>query len=300
MGETGTAAALAPATAPPVAAGELVRELAVALAAAGVPDARREARDLVAALVDEPRLWPTANAEAPVPSPVAAAARDAARRRGHGEPFAYCVGRAAFRHLTLLVDGRVLIPRQETERLVDFVLARTDGGRGTVVDIGTGSGAIVLALCMEGGFGRAIGTDLSADALDVARRNVARCAATLRTVPAFREGAGVAPVGGERVDVLVSNPPYISYGEAAALPASVRDWEPPMALVTADDGLAVTTAIVRDAPSVLVSGGLLALEVDERRAARVAALVRDDGRYRAVEIGQDLTGRDRFVLATRL
>lgn len=284
----------------PIAAGVLVHELATALATAGVADARREARDLVAALADEPRFWPTANAEAPVAGDVADAARAAAVRRGRGEPFAYCVGRAAFRHLTLLVDRRVLIPRQETERLVDLVLARTSGGHGIVVDIGTGSGAIVLALGSEGRFVRAIGTDLSSDALDVARQNAGRCAGLLRTVPQFREGAGVAPVAGERADVIVSNPPYIAYSDAAALPASVRDWEPPMALVTGDDGLAVTAAIVRDAPPVLVPGGLLALEVDERRAARVAALLRDDGRYRAVEIEQDPTGRDRFVLATRL
>jgi release factor glutamine methyltransferase len=283
-----------------VAAGALVRELAAVLAAGGIADAGREARDLVAALVDEPRFWPTVNAGAPLSPGTAGAARDAAARRGRGEPFAYCVGRAAFRHLTLLVDQRVLIPRQETERLVDLVLARTAGGRGTLVDIGTGSGAIVLALCTEGSFARAIATDLSADALDVARANAGRYAPWLRADLSFAEGAGVAPAAGERIDVIVSNPPYISYGEAAALPACVRDWEPPMALVAADDGLAVTAAIVRDAPPVLVPGGLLALEVDERRAVRVAALVRDDGRYRGVEIAQDLTGRDRFVLATRL
>ena len=287
------------ATLPAITAGELVSELAIALASTGVTDARREARDLVAALADQPRFWPTANAKAPVGA-LADAARGAAARRCRGEPFAYCVGRAAFRHLTLLVDRRVLIPRQETERLIDLVLARTNGGRGTVVDIGTGSGAIVLALGMEGNFRRAIGSDLSADALDVARRNGDRCAPLLRTVPGFIEGAGIAPVLGERVDVVVSNPPYISYGEVAALPASVRDWEPPMALVAADDGLAVTAAIVRDAPLVLVPGGLLALEVDEHRAGRVAAFMRDDGRYRAVEVEQDLTGRDRFVLAIRL
>ena len=284
----------------PVTAGALAGELAAALATAGVADARREARDLVAALAGEPRFWPTAHAGAFVTSDLADTARAAAARRGRGEPFAYCVGRAAFRHLTLFVDGRVLIPRQETERLVDLVLARTGGGHGTVIDIGTGSGAIVLSLCTEGDFQRALATDVSIDALDVARQNARSCAASLRTVPAFREGAGMSPVAGERADVVVSNPPYISYGEAAALPAGVRNWEPPLALVAADDGLAVTAVIVRDAPPVLVPGGLLALEVDERRAARVAALVRDDGRYRGVEIAQDLTGRDRFVLATRL
>lgn len=283
-----------------IAAGALVHELASVLTAGAVADARREARDLVAALIGEQRSWPTAHAESLVAGAVARAARAAASRRVTGEPFAYCVGRAAFRHLTLLVDSRVLIPRQETERLVDLVLARTGGGRGTVIDVGTGSGAIVLALCSEGRFSHAIGTDLSADALDVARGNIDRCAGVLRAVPTLAEGAGLTPVAGERADVIVSNPPYIAYGEAAALPGSVRDWEPPMALVAADDGLAVTAAIVRDGPRVLVPGGLLALEVDERRAARVAALVRDDGRYRAVEIEQDLTGRDRFVLATRL
>jgi release factor glutamine methyltransferase len=209
------------------------------------------------------------------------------------------VGRAAFRYLTLAVDERVLIPRQETELLIDLVLQAQAGGAGTVIDVGTGSGAIALALASEGTFDRVVATDVSRDALAVAERNAAFLRDDLRAPVDFVHGSLLAPVRDVRASVVVSNPPYIAFAEMDELPASVRDWEPPLALLSADQGLAATRAIIRESRPVLESGGLLALEVDTRRASLVAEAVATDGSYADVAVHLDLTGRERFVLARR-
>jgi release factor glutamine methyltransferase len=275
-----------------------LERLASALAAAGVAEPRTAARDVVAALLDVPRLWPLTNGGAPVAPASWAAAERAVTLLAAGAPFAYAVGRASFRHLTLAVDERVLIPRPETELLVDEVLARVAPG-GTAVDVGTGSGAIALALASEGRFARVVATDVSLDALAVARQNAAALAPTLRAPVELRHGSLLAPVVGERARVVVSNPPYIAHEEAAELPAAVRDWEPPLALFSPSHGLAATATLVAQAAAVLEPDGLLALEVDTRRAALVAELVGGDGRYHDVVVRPDLTGRERFVIARR-
>ena len=246
----------------------------------------REARQLIAALLDRPRSWPTLHAGEPAPRELVERAAIAAHMIKSGAPLAYAVGRAAFRHLTLNVDERVLIPRPETEVLVDLVLSECRTG--TVIDLGTGSGAIALALATEGSYTRVIGTDISTDALAVAATNVS-------TLVELRHGSWFAPLEGIRASAIVSNPPYISYDDA--LDASVRDWEPPVALLAADGGMAAIREIVRGAPAVLDVGGLLALEVDARRASLAAELVMSDGRYVECQVRLDLAGRERFVLA---
>jgi release factor glutamine methyltransferase len=288
-----------PDTDTPRSLGTLLAELAAELESAGVALARDEARDIVAAVLDVPRFWPTTNRDALLDATAVDEARHAAAARARGAPFAYAVGRAAFRHLTLAVDPRVLIPRQETEVLVDLVLQATEGGRGTLVDVGTGSGAIALALATEGQFDRIIATDVSLDALAVAERNAAFLRDDLSAPVDFLHGSLLAPVADLRVQAVVSNPPYIAFEELEDLPPSVRDWEPPLALLSADQGLAATRAIIRGARSVLEAGGLLALEVDTRRASLVAEALASDGSYHDVAVHLDLTGRERFVLARR-
>jgi release factor glutamine methyltransferase len=283
----------------PRSLGTLLAELTAGLEGAGVALAPDEARDIVAAVLDVPRFWPTTHRDALIDTTAVDEARHAAAVRARGAPFAYAVGRAAFRHLTLAVDARVLIPRQETEVLVDLVLQAERGGRGTVVDVGTGSGAIALSLASEGEFDAVIGTDVSLDALAVAQRNAAFLRDDLRAPVDFVHGSLLAPVADRRVRAVVSNPPYIAFGELDDLPASVRDWEPPLALLSGDNGLAVTRTIIRDASGVLEPGGLLALEVDTRRASLVAEAAATDGQYRDVAVHLDLTGRERFVLARR-
>ena len=290
----------------PGSVGVLVEELANALSAAGRftdREAMNEAREIVAALYDVPRFWPSANAHASVDPDVRSRAFVAAAKRGRGAPLAYAIGRAAFRHLTLDVDERVLIPRPETEQLVELVLERARTPLELAVDVGTGSGAIALALASEGSFGEVLGIDVSLDALKVAEANarLLRERGALRARVSLAHGSLLAPLRARRqqANVIVSNPPYIAFDEAPELPADVRNWEPPVALFSGAQGLEATRQLIAHVPDALVSGGLLALEVDARRASLVAECVASDDRYDDVGVHLDLAGRERFVLATR-
>jgi release factor glutamine methyltransferase len=283
-----------------VTVGQLLEELARRFNAHGITEPFSEAREIVAGLYDAPRFWPLMNGGAEVDALMLARATRAAEMRIEGAPLAYAIGRAAFRHLTLDVDDRVLIPRPETEQLVDLVLEVLSGSPGGVaIDVGTGSGAIALALAAEGGFSRVYGTDISLDALAVARRNVRSSAPFLRAPVELLHGSLLGPLLDVRARAVVSNPPYIALGEAPTLPASVRDWEPAVALFSGTDGMAATARLVREAADVLEPGGLFAVEVDVRRASLVAELVARERRLHAVRVELDLTGRERFVLARR-
>lgn len=279
----------------PLTVRALRSEVAAILERAGIEQPHNEARDLIAAVMDQPRFWPAQNADDVIEGE---RVRRAAARRARGMPFAYAVGKAPFRHLTLVVDERVLIPRQETEVLIDLVLQAT-GGKGVVADVGTGSGCIALALATEGAFGRVIATDVSLPAIDLARLNT-QTIRPLRAAIEIREGDLLAPLNAaDGLTAIVSNPPYIAHAEMHELPPSVRDWEPHLALASHDDGMAHIRGIVDAAPDVLLSGGILALEVDSRRARRVAQYVSANSAYADSKVHKDLTGRVRFVLATR-
>jgi release factor glutamine methyltransferase len=292
----------------PAAIGALLVELSQELVAGGFPraDVEREAREIVSALLGVPRFWPLTNANREVDEATRERALIAAGRRAQGAPLAYAVGRAAFRHLMLDVDERALIPRPETELLVDIILELVGPPGGIAVDVGTGSGAVALALATEGRFDRVLATDVSLDALAVAGRNLqlVRDTGALRAAVELAHGDLLAPLrpllrDGSLVRVVASNPPYIAFAEAESLPASVRDWEPPVALLSAGEGLDVTARLVREAADVLEPGGLLALEADARRASLVAELAARDDRYTNIGVRLDLTGRERFVLARR-
>ncbi|HET7038838.1 MAG TPA: peptide chain release factor N(5)-glutamine methyltransferase [Gemmatimonadales bacterium] len=275
-----------------------VENAADRFAAAGFREPRRGAWRLWGAVagVTAGEAWRTGHAPAS-PGLVEQFERAVARRL-EGAPFAYAVGTAAFRTLELAVDRRVLIPRPETEGLVDRVLAWA-GRRtrwGVAADIGTGSGCIALSLAVEGRFTRVLATDWSAEALAVARENARRV--TPVTPVEFRAGDLLWPLRREQVDVLVSNPPYVTAAEWEALEPGVRDWEPRQALVAGPDGLRHTDALLRAAPSALRPGGLLAIEVDCGRAAATHALARALG-WRDARLEEDLFGRPRYLLATR-
>lgn len=291
--------ATAPAVAPSTVE-QLLTAVAEVLRAGGMEHSVREAREIVAAVFDVPRFWPTLNANATVPEGLSTRALRAAERRTHGAPFQYAVGSAAFRGLTLSVDERVLIPRPETELLVDIVLDEVGPEAGGIaVDVGTGSGAIALSLALEGRFDRVIGVDISRDALAVAEANRQRLPAAVGGKVELLHGSLLAPVRTRPIRLVVANPPYIATGEAAELPRSVRDWEPAIALFSGPSGLDATAGLARQAGEVLVPGGLLALEVDTRRASLVMELLSRDERFAQVGVRLDLTGRERFVLARR-
>ncbi|MFL5480817.1 MAG: peptide chain release factor N(5)-glutamine methyltransferase [Gemmatimonadaceae bacterium] len=279
--------------------GDLLEGCAAMLESEGLPDAQHETREIFAAVLDVPRFWAAANSVANASPEVVLSIVRAAILRAKGAPLAYAAGRAAFRHLTLEVDERVLIPRVETEVLVDRVLERVHADSGIIADIGTGSGAIALSLAFEANFDRVYATDISLDALQVATANAASLAKVLKSAVEFRHGSLLAPLKGVKLDAVICNPPYISFAELIDLPRDVRDWEPSIALLSANDGLAATRELVRTAPLQLARRGLLALEVDTRRAGSVAEMISVDGRYTDVEVLLDLTGRERFVLARR-
>ncbi|HTR96597.1 MAG TPA: peptide chain release factor N(5)-glutamine methyltransferase [Candidatus Acidoferrales bacterium] len=224
-------------------------------------------------------------------------------RRLSGEPVQYVTGRAAFRDLDLVVDRRALIPRPETEGLVEAVLEvladeRASWPRPRLLDLGTGSGAIALALASEWPAAAVTATDASDAALALARANAQALGLEARVT--FAEGDWFGAVASdERFEVVVANPPYVAPGEAAALETEVRDWEPHSALFSGDDGRAALRAIVDEAPRHLVAGGLLALELAEARAGEIAGWLEGAHDWTAVELRDDLAGRPRVLLARR-
>jgi release factor glutamine methyltransferase len=215
----------------------------------------------------------------------------------------YITGRAAFRRLDLAVDRAVLVPRPETEGLVEAVLEaiaaeHTRWRAPRVLDLGTGSGAIALAIASEAPAAQVVATDASEAALAVARANAAALGLASRV--RFLHGEwfeAVAP--DERFEVIVSNPPYIAEREADALPADVREWEPAEALYAGEDGLAALRAIIDEAPRHLVTRGLLALELAEMRAEEVASWFDGAHDWSGARVLDDLAGRPRVLLASR-
>src|SRR5690606_12723850 len=264
-------------------------------------DPRLEAELLLASVLGVKRLELVLEPEERVGEEEAAAFRAAVERRTAGEPIQYIMGVAAFRELDLLVDRRVLIPRPETEVLVEEVLrwaaerAAQAGRRLTAADIGTGSGAIALSLLKEGPFERVVATDVSLDALEVARANAERSGLADRLE--LRHGRLLAPLRGERFDVVVSDLSFVADSERDLLPVVVREWEPAGALFAGPTGLEVLAALVEAAPLNLRPCGLLALEVGAGQAAEVAWRIRRRGAYNEPRVAPDLAGVERVVQA---
>lgn len=267
----------------------------------GVERGRLDAEHLLAHVLGVKRLELYLQFDRPLDREELDRFRPLLRRRAEREPLQYILGHAAFRDLELAVDRRVLIPRPETEVLVDEVLAwaRASGGEGlSAVDLGTGSGAIALALLHEGPFARVVATDASSDALAVAGENARSTGLEGRLE--LREGSLFAALRSvEAFDVLVSNPPYVAEAEAPTLEPEVASWEPAAALFGGPDGLAVIRALVAGAGAHVRAGGLLALEVGAGQAGLVVAEVEETGEYDDVRVRRDLAGRERVVLATR-
>src|SRR2546428_3144740 len=245
---------------------DAVGEAGERLAGAGLPEPRGEARTLWAAVagagVKPGDVWLRRDRVAP--ADLERRFRRSVERRANGMPFGYAVGRADFRSLELNLDPRALIPRPETEGLVELVLRETrqrDAGcgmRGAVADIGTGCGCIALALAVEGRFERVIAVERSADAAALARENVALVQAPVPVE--VREGDLLAPLAGERYRAIVSNPPYLTAVEHAALDPAVRLFEPREALVSGADGLTATRALLAGAGGPPRAGGRVGLQ----------------------------------------
>ncbi|GHC08292.1 peptide chain release factor N(5)-glutamine methyltransferase [Thermomonas carbonis] len=266
--------------------------LAALLRQAATTIDRVDAEWLLAHALQKPRSWLFAHADQPVPADVAMRFAGLCARRQAGEPVAYLTGMQGFWTLDLAVSPATLIPRAETELLVELALARIPVDAGArVADLGTGSGAIALAIAKERSRAAVIATDASAAALEVARGNAARN--HIANVE-FREGDWFAPLAGETFDLIASNPPYIAEGDPHLGEGDLR-FEPPTALSSGADGLDALRRIVRDVPSHLVAGGWLLLEHGWDHGAAVRTLLAEAG-FVDVEIAQDLEGRDRVSL----
>ncbi len=227
--------------------------------------------------------------------PLTAAELDRARelvvRRGTREPLQYVLGEWGFRRLTLSVDTRALIPRPESEILVDRALALMKGRAAPrVLDIGTGSGAVALAIADEHPGAAVTGVDLSEAALALAAENAARTGLEVSLV----QGDLFAELPRGPWDIVVSNPPYVDASDIPGLEPEVRDWEPYLAL-TADGAVA---AVARGSASVLAAGGGVVLEVGEGQAEGAATLLGELG-FEAICVTPDLAGIDRIVEGRR-
>jgi release factor glutamine methyltransferase len=273
-----------------VTAKEAVREIAAELERAGCPSPRVDAEWLVAHVIGGTRTDLYLGDRA-LEKTEAARLRALVDRRRTREPLAYVLGEWGFRRLTLAVDPRVLIPRPETEVLVERCLELLAGvDEPHVLDVGAGSGAIALAIADERPDANVVATDSSAEALAVAELNKRRVSVDGRVQ--FRHGDLLAGVDGP-FHLVVSNPPYVTPEDVDALPPEVR-YEPPEALV----GSGRHQVIAAAAWDVLMPGGWLALEVGDGQASPVAASLRKLG-YEEVATTADLAGRERVVEARR-
>jgi release factor glutamine methyltransferase len=231
----------------------------------------------------------------PLDEPELARLRELLERRRAREPVAYILGEWGFRGLTLSLDRRVLVPRPETEELVGAcleLLAGLDAPR--VLDVGTGSGAIALAIRHELPGAQVAGCDVSGGALEVAAANGERLGLGVEWL-----GGSLADVGeGREFDLIVSNPPYVSEAELAGLEPDVRDWEPRLALVAGPTGLEVLRQVVAGAPAHLAVTGRLAVECGAGQAAPLAEEMRSGG-WQHVETRRDFAGVERIVAGAR-
>lgn len=262
------------------------------LRAAGIDAPRREAERLWAALRGPARGPAFLARDTPLAEDARTAYLGAVERRLAGEPLAYIAGWCGFRMLDLKVDRRALIPRPETEGLVELLLSRVSTG--VAVDVGTGTGCIALSLLDEAGFDHVIAIDRSAEALALAREN----AAMTGKAPRFVRGDLTSALAADACDALVSNPPYLTDAELAELDRGVRDWEPALALASGPDGMRATDALLVDGLRVVRPGGWIALELDATRARRAAAHAATAG-WNDIVLAHDLFGRERYLLARR-
>lgn len=238
------------------------------------------------------------------PAPPSAAERidQMVTRRLAGEPLQYVLGRWGFRQLDLLVDRRVLIPRPETEQLVEAAVSMLDTlERPLVADLGTGSGAIALSLALELASAEVYATDASVDALEVARRNLESLPVEARARVHLLEGSWFEALPQQvrgQLDMIVSNPPYIGIREWDDIDAQVKQWEPQSALFSGDDGLTAIRTIFEGAGEWLNERGTLLIEVGSSQAGEAQRLAWDGG-YFSVQVGRDLAGRQRWIMAKK-
>lgn len=274
---------------------DLLREVTRKLEAAGIEGARRNAEWICCAEFGCGRARLIASGEEEVSSAARDRVRAMAARRAGREPLQYILGTLPFWDIELEVTPAVLIPRPETEWIVERLTQRESAPR-RVLDVGTGSGCIALALKSAWPEAEVVGVDLSEEALAVARRNADRNGLQVQFEQTdVLDTKAALPL---ELDLLVSNPPYIPDAEAETLEPEVRDHEPHLALFSGDDPLRFYRVLAGRGNELLHPGGTLALEVHADYGADVARLLEEAG-YEDVELERDLAGRERLVCARR-
>ena len=263
-----------------------------AFRAAGIPDPRTDAEVLLAGITALPRAELVVRSDEPLEPSESRQFGEAVRRRLQREPVAYILGRQGFRRLELAVDPRVLIPRPETEGLVEVALEVSPS---RVLEVGTGSGAVALAIADELPACEVVATDISADALALARINAAELGFAARV--GFE--LGTWPEGGGRFDLVVANLPYIDRDrEASSLQPEVISWEPDQALFGGKDGIEVIASTLETMSQSGVVAEMIALEVGAGQAPEVSGLLRGVG-FDEFEVRPDLAGIDRVVVGRK-
>lgn len=279
--------------------GGVLHEAVSVLGEAGSPTPRLDAEVLLAACLKIDRLHFFTHAEQGVEAEAGEVYSGWIKRRSRGEPVSYIIAVKEFWSLPFHVSPSVLIPRPETEVLVEEVLkvvAAPQEARWQVLEIGTGSGAIAVALATEKEDIQVTATDLSGEALAVAKDNAERNGVTDRIQ--FLQGNLFAPVTGQ-FDVIVSNPPYISRRDFDLLPPGIRDYEPTAALLAGPEGIEFHRELICRGASFLKRGGWLLMEMGEGQGEQIRRLFADDGGYEKADIRSDYGGMERVIKARR-
>lgn len=269
-----------------------------------VSEPRASAEVLLAHVLSGDRLFLYLNYDRPLQANELARFKECIKRRLQGEPVQYITGWQEFWSLPFRVNPAVLVPRPETELLVETTLAhlRRAGpqeGALRILELGTGSGAVAIALARELPRANLVAADLSPAALRLARENAQRHEVAGRILFVCTDlFAGFSPRKAE-FHAVVANPPYVSQAEFEGLPREIRDYEPRQALHGGSDGLAVTRPLIRQSAAYLAPKGAAILEIDASRAEAVAEMVRESGSYRNWRLLKDYSGMDRVLLAER-
>ena len=263
------------------------------LQAAGCDTPRLDAEVILAFVLERDRSWLYAHNDEVVPEWLAKQYEGLIQRRMRREPVAYIIGQREFFGLSFAVTPAVLIPRPETELLVERALQLAPKTNGLIVDIGTGSGCIAIALARHLPQVQIMATDISAAALMVARRNARRHGVVDRVM--FAQCHLLAALAGP-VDLLVVNPPYIAVAELARLAPEVAYYEPRLALTDADTGLSLIEQLLKEAPKIIKPAGWLLLEFGADQGDQVLDMARLHSPQAEFEVVQDLAGRDRLLL----
>ena len=278
---------------------DILNESTKTLEAADIPSARLDAEVLLSFCLGCDRLEFFKNPEMQLDQTQLISFKKIINRRLRWEPVAYIIGRKEFWTFALEVNKDVLIPRSDTEIIVEEILnvaQKYDSSRIKFLDIGTGSGAIAIAVACEIPDASVMATDISLAALDVARRNA--CSLGIQNKIDFRQGDLLEPVEGI-FDIIVSNPPYIGAQEYEELPEGVKLFEPREALFAGESGLEFYEKLIYQAENYLEKNGWLLLEIGARQEKDVRRIMRKSGFYNNIEIRCDYAGLPRVIKARR-